>query len=172
MYVDVSGDMACHPCFERAAVLEPGTSRQRLEGRADQAFARCLRCRLADVRNGENIFPTLEWTVGLAPNIYQQYAAASAGYALAGVVLHLLLTATGLCRVKVRDVPAPHLNEKAKTWASAAFAAALFLFNFVRIFDNNFWGDEAFSIRLAQMSVRRCCRRRRRTCTRRCTICS
>src|SRR5699024_3458358 len=41
----------------------------------------------------------------------------------------------------------------AKTWASAAFAAALFLFNFVRIFDNNFWGDEAFSIRLAQMSV-------------------
>lgn len=104
----------------------------------------------------KNIFPTLEWmwqAVGLAPNIYQQYAAASAGYALAGVALHLLLTATGLCRVKVRDVPAPHLNEKAKTWASAAFAAALFLFNFVRIFDNNFWGDEAFSIRLAQMSV-------------------
>lgn len=87
------------------------------------------------------------------PNIYQQYAAASAGYALAGVVLHLLLTATGLCRAKVRDVPAPHLNEKAKTWASAAFAAALFLFNFVRIFDNDFWGDEAFSIRLAKMSV-------------------
>ena len=66
----------------------------------------------------KNIFPTLEWmwkAVGLAPNIYQQYAAASAGYALAGVVLHLLFTATGLCRAKVRDIPAPHLNEKAKT---------------------------------------------------------
>ncbi|MCQ2523789.1 MAG: glycosyltransferase family 39 protein [Lachnospiraceae bacterium] len=33
------------------------------------------------------------------------------------------------------------------------YAIALFAFNFFRIFDNNFWGDEAFSIRLARMSV-------------------
>jgi hypothetical protein len=33
------------------------------------------------------------------------------------------------------------------------YAAILFLLNFIRIFDNNFWGDEAFSIRLAQMKI-------------------
>ncbi len=33
------------------------------------------------------------------------------------------------------------------------YAALLILLNFIRIFDNNFWGDEAFSIRLAGMSV-------------------
>lgn len=33
------------------------------------------------------------------------------------------------------------------------YAFVLFLMNFVRVFDNTFWGDEGFSIRLAQMSV-------------------
>lgn len=33
------------------------------------------------------------------------------------------------------------------------YALALFLLNFVRIFDNNFWGDEAYTIRLAQMRL-------------------
>lgn len=104
----------------------------------------------------KNIFPTIGWiwtSIGLAPNIYQQYLAASAGYALAAALLHLVVTRTGLRRVKLRDFPLSILSEKAKTWAGAGFAGALFLFNFVRIFDNNFWGDEAFSIRLAQMSV-------------------
>ena len=33
------------------------------------------------------------------------------------------------------------------------YAFALFLLNFVRIFDDNFWGDEAYTIRLAQMQL-------------------
>ena len=33
------------------------------------------------------------------------------------------------------------------------FAAFLVALNFVRIFDSNFWGDEAFTIRLSQMNV-------------------
>ena len=33
------------------------------------------------------------------------------------------------------------------------YAFLLFLMNFIRIFDNAFWGDEVFSIRLAQMTV-------------------
>lgn len=43
-----------------------------------------------------------------------------------------------------------HIN-----WNSIVYAYAfvLFLMNFVRIFDNAFWGDEGYSIRLAQMTV-------------------
>lgn len=37
--------------------------------------------------------------------------------------------------------------------AAVAFAAVLVVLNLLRIFDNNFWGDEAFTIRLAGMSV-------------------
>lgn len=33
----------------------------------------------------------------------------------------------------------------------AVYAAILFYLNFIRIFDNNFWGDETYTIRLAQM---------------------
>lgn len=33
------------------------------------------------------------------------------------------------------------------------YALALFLLNFIRIFDNNFWGDETYTIRLAQMRL-------------------
>lgn len=33
------------------------------------------------------------------------------------------------------------------------YALLLFILNFIRIFDNNFWGDECFTIRLANMSV-------------------
>lgn len=33
------------------------------------------------------------------------------------------------------------------------YALILFILNFVRIFDNDFWGDEGFTIRLAQMSI-------------------
>lgn len=34
-----------------------------------------------------------------------------------------------------------------------AYTLILFLLNLIRIYNNNFWGDEAFSIRLAKMSV-------------------
>ena len=33
------------------------------------------------------------------------------------------------------------------------YTFALFFLNFIRIFDNNFWGDEAYTIRLAQMRL-------------------
>ena len=33
------------------------------------------------------------------------------------------------------------------------YATLLFLLHFIRIFDNSFWADEGFSIRLAQMSI-------------------
>ena len=36
---------------------------------------------------------------------------------------------------------------------AVVYAAALFALNFVRIFDNNFWGDEGYTIRLSMMSV-------------------
>ncbi len=39
-----------------------------------------------------------------------------------------------------------------KKWA-IIYGIILFLLNFARIYDNNFWGDEAFSIRLAKMSI-------------------
>lgn len=38
-------------------------------------------------------------------------------------------------------------------WVLYAYAFILFSLNFIRIFDNAFWGDEGFTIRLAQMSV-------------------
>lgn len=37
--------------------------------------------------------------------------------------------------------------------AVIVFSVVLVMLNFLRIFDNNFWGDEAFTIRLSQMSV-------------------
>ena len=38
-------------------------------------------------------------------------------------------------------------------WFAYIYAVPLVFINIIRIFDNNFWGDEAFSIRLAKMSV-------------------
>lgn len=36
---------------------------------------------------------------------------------------------------------------------AVVFAVVLVILNLLRIFDNNFWGDEAFTIRLAKMSI-------------------
>lgn len=38
-------------------------------------------------------------------------------------------------------------------WLLYLYALVLFAMHFVRIFDNSFWGDEGFSIGLAQMNV-------------------
>ena len=38
-------------------------------------------------------------------------------------------------------------------WLLYLYALVLFAIHFVRIFDNSFWGDEGFSIGLAQMNV-------------------
>ena len=47
------------------------------------------------------------------------------------------------------------VNNRFDYWRLAAtvFAAVLVILNLLRIFDNNFWGDEAFTIRLSGMSV-------------------
>lgn len=37
--------------------------------------------------------------------------------------------------------------------AAICYTVLLFFLNFIRIFDNDFWGDEGFTIRLAQMSI-------------------
>lgn len=41
-----------------------------------------------------------------------------------------------------------------KDWLLYGYAFILFVLNFIRIFDNTFWGDEGFTIRLAKMSVK------------------
>ena len=46
-------------------------------------------------------------------------------------------------------MPAPKIS----TGALYLYAAALCVLNFVRVFDNTFWGDEGFTIGLAKMSV-------------------
>ena len=38
-------------------------------------------------------------------------------------------------------------------WLLYLYALVLFAMHFVRIFDNSFWGDEGFSIGLAQMNI-------------------
>lgn len=47
------------------------------------------------------------------------------------------------------------VNNRFDYWRLAAtvFATVLVILNLLRIFDNNFWGDEAFTIRLSGMSV-------------------
>ena len=52
---------------------------------------------------------------------------------------------------------ASKINEKNKfdylQIAVVVFAMVLVVLNLLRIFDNNFWGDEAFTIRLSEMSI-------------------
>ena len=43
-------------------------------------------------------------------------------------------------------------------WLLYLYALVLFAMHFVRIFDNSFWGDEGFTIRLVKASFYRMCR--------------
>lgn len=43
--------------------------------------------------------------------------------------------------------------KKVSQYILAAYAAILVLLNIIRIFDNNFWSDEAYSIKLANLSI-------------------
>lgn len=45
------------------------------------------------------------------------------------------------------------IRKSASRILTGLYASALFILNFIRIFDNNFWGDEAYTIRLAQMPL-------------------
>lgn len=42
---------------------------------------------------------------------------------------------------------------RVKNWFLYLYTLVLFTLHFIRVFDNSFWGDEGFSIRLAKMSV-------------------
>jgi len=53
----------------------------------------------------------------------------------------------------VNKVRSFKLNETRWRILTTIYVAFLICINFVRIFDNDFWGDEAFSIRLANMSL-------------------
>jgi hypothetical protein len=48
-----------------------------------------------------------------------------------------------------------NIDEHKKKIILYIYAAICFLLNFIRIFDNAFWGDEGFTIRLANMSIPR-----------------
>ena len=47
--------------------------------------------------------------------------------------------------------PAKQRVQKAASFLLALYSFLLFLMHFIRIFDNSFWGDEGFTIRLAKM---------------------
>lgn len=50
----------------------------------------------------------------------------------------------------IDELKLPHIkNGKVLVWL---YATVLFMLNFVRIFDNNFWGDETFTTNLVQQS--------------------
>ena len=49
-------------------------------------------------------------------------------------------------------MPEPFRKNRSRILISL-YTLLLFSLNFIRIFDNNFWGDEAYSIRLAQMRL-------------------
>ena len=55
-------------------------------------------------------------------------------------------------------------------WLLYLYALVLFAMHFVRIFDNSFWGDEWFSIGLAQMIVFEMLQVTAQITIRRCTI--
>ena len=55
-------------------------------------------------------------------------------------------------------------------WLLYLYALVLFAMHFVRIFDNSFWGDEGFSIGLAQMNVFEMLQVTAQITIRRCTI--
>lgn len=47
--------------------------------------------------------------------------------------------------------PAKQRVQKAASFLLALYSFLFFLMHFIRIFDNSFWGDEGFTIRLAKM---------------------
>ena len=44
------------------------------------------------------------------------------------------------------------MQKKISSWILYLYGTILFILNAIRIFDNNFWGDEAFSIALSHMN--------------------
>ena len=76
-----------------------------------------------------------------------KYLALTCALALAGVLAERLLA-----RAQAAFRLPEWLARTAWLWA-ALLAAVLFGLHFARIFDNNFWGDEGFSIRLARQTI-------------------
>lgn len=76
-----------------------------------------------------------------------KYLALTCALALVGVLAERLLA-----RAQAAFRLPEWLARTAWLWA-ALLAAVLFGLHFARIFDNNFWGDEGFSIRLARQTI-------------------
>ena len=78
-------------------------------------------------------------------------------YLLQSVVVSVAMPCAGRAIEAMRDrgegrSTSIHI-ERPERWIYV-FAAVLFLVNFIDIFDNNFWGDETYTIALAQMSLK------------------
>lgn len=82
----------------------------------------------------------------------------------AGFTFHYLLLSIGLAVVEpiIENLLRFHANVKLVKFTVKenkinlciyVYGFVLALMNFIRIFDNSFWGDEGYSIRMAQMSV-------------------
>ena len=82
----------------------------------------------------------------------------------ASFTFHYLLLMIGLAAAEpvIENILRFHTNVKLRKFTVKeskinlciyAYAFVLVLMNFIRIFDNSFWGDEGYSIKLAQMSV-------------------
>ncbi len=50
------------------------------------------------------------------------------------------------------QVRIPEISERMKKMAVICFAIVMFVLHFIRIFDNNFWGDEGTAVRAARMA--------------------
>lgn len=86
-------------------------------------------------------------------NAFNQYTEFTFHYLVLTMVLSIVEPfIENLIRFNLCFVPAIKRYDK---WVCGLYfyAFILFLLNFVRIFDNVFWGDEGFSIRLAQMGL-------------------
>lgn len=91
--------------------------------------------------------------VGEFTNAFSQYTAFAFRYLLLVMVLSIAEPfIENLLRFNLSfELAIKYCNEW--TWGFYFYTIILFFLNFVRIFDNAFWGDEGYSISLAQMSI-------------------
>ena len=97
----------------------------------------------------------LTWRTGIVETVLSSSfrdAAFAAGWLLQSSLLAVALPVAGRLLEPLWN------RNKSKTgdrygWLLYLLAVVLFLLNFINIFNNNFWGDEAYTIRLAKMTA-------------------
>ena len=83
-----------------------------------------------------------------------QYMEFSFHYLLLQIVFACIFPfAEYFIRFHLHIIPPPPIRYSIKNQTLYLYALILFALHFIRIFDNSFWGDEGFSIRLAKMSI-------------------